>query len=33
MKRGKSLFPNFGRTIIREMVKRYEKAVRKNQKE
>jgi hypothetical protein len=30
MKTGKDLFSNFGRTAIREMVKKYEKRVRKN---
>jgi hypothetical protein len=33
MKTGKSMFPNSGRAIIREMVKKYEKRMRKNQKE
>jgi hypothetical protein len=33
MKTRKILFPDFGRTIIRKMAKKYEKRVRKNQKE
>jgi hypothetical protein len=32
MKTGKSLLPNLSRTTIREMVKRYEKKMRRNQK-